>query len=150
MSDNDINEKVLIYKKGDKVSLFFAHPSPLGFQNGSDCETRRKNRQVINWIRKNCPKVLNEFRTLTHWNEYANEWLWWGETHFCAYEMPFKDYLRLKLSWTYTEKRVHIRMRKQKPEKPKNFFNKHYLKPTQKCVNRFAQPKFRQKLLKIE
>lgn len=145
---NDLQTTVQVFHRKDGlINLYLWHPLDrwTGYKKYRD-----RNRPFINWIRKQFPTTLNEFRSVPrYWDPecgYGSS----ADGHYCVYGLTKTEYMRLKLSWTYKEKILHNKTRKGKPVKKGNFFGAGYwARPTSECSERFSRPDFKQKPLKI-
>lgn len=112
---------------------------------------RDSNKVFINYLRKHFPEVRNEFRSVPmSW--YSNGSYSWIDRHFCAYGLTKSQYMLLKLVLTFKEIKVRYWaiLDNTKDSDMKNYFDpSYYGTPTVVCENRFSDPTFKQKSLRV-
>jgi len=143
---NELYYPLRVYRRRDRlINLYIFHP--VGYSGSTYREYANQNRTFVNWVRKAFPKVQNEVRKLPQ-AYYGTVQSWIDQDVFCFYGLTKKEYMMLKLTWTFRE----FKLTGRKPKLNKgsiSYIGERYRKPSHNCVVRFSKPGYKPKPLKL-
>jgi hypothetical protein len=89
----------------DHIVLMVSHPNGTSrYYAQEEKEKREMTRRFVTWLRKTFPEVATEYRPTVD-GYYAR---YDGKRVFAAYGLTKKQFMLIKLSWRYDERKINI------------------------------------------
>jgi hypothetical protein len=150
---NHLEGEIKIYKRRNgKFNIYIDYAA---WATETDRKLRANKRLFVNWLRKQYPTHLNEFREMPGYY-YGKNGTAFGASErkmFVAYDFTKSEIMMMKLAWTWKEtKLILLKLKRPNQSLAYDYYidrvATQYISPTKVCKERFKSPNFKQKLLK--